>query len=239
VIDRELNYGRHLVKSFSKNAIFENKNSTKNPVILDIGAGSGTDLDLVRQVLPSAEFHALESYPANVKSLQEKGVRVSALNLEQDLFPFKTESVDLIIANQILEHTKEIFWIFHEVSRVLKVGGSFVIGVPNLASFHNRLLLLMGRQPTSCQTASAHIRGFTKHDLLRFFKKCFPEGYALKDFGGSNFYPFPGSIAKPFAQLWGNGSVGIFMRFEKLKPYNNSFVEYPVNERLETNYFLG
>ena len=34
--------------------------------------------------------------------------------------PFEDETVDILIVNQILEHCKEIFWIFHELTRVLK-----------------------------------------------------------------------------------------------------------------------
>ena len=56
-----------------------------------------------------------------------------------------------MIANQILEHTKEVFWIWHEIARVLAPQGQLILGVPNLASAHNRLLLLLGRQPTRDQ----------------------------------------------------------------------------------------
>lgn len=63
------------------------------------------------------------------------------LNIERDPLPFADESVDIFMANQVLEHCKEIFWIFSEVSRCLKPGGCFIIGVPNLAALHNRLLL--------------------------------------------------------------------------------------------------
>lgn len=235
MIDRGLNYGRHLISKYSAQAL----TGVMNPQVLDVGAGSGTDLELVRGGSPTASLHAIESYPPNVEKLRQMNCQVHPLNLEVDRFPFENESLDLVIANQVLEHTKEIFWICHEVSRTLKVGGHFLIGVPNLASFHNRGLLLLGRQPTAIQTASAHIRGFTKHDILRFFGRCFPEGYELVAFGGSNFYPFPAAIAKPLAAMWGGGAVSIFLLLRKKSAYGRSFVEYPVVERLETNYFLG
>ena len=159
------------------------------------------------------------------------------MNLEKDSFPFKNDFFDLIIANQILEHCKEIFWIFHEVSRTLKIGGYFYIGVPNLASFHSRLLLVVGRQPTCIQTASAHIRGFTKKDLLKFTESCFPGGYTVELFKGSNFYPFPPFLAKPLAELFPNSSVSIFIVMKKSKEYNSEFIKFPIG--LETNYWIG
>jgi predicted SAM-dependent methyltransferase len=81
-----------------------------------------------------------------------------ACDIECDRFPFADETVDLVVANQILEHVNEIFWVLHECARVLRLGGILVIGVPNLASFHNRVLLAAGRQPTSLINASAHVR---------------------------------------------------------------------------------
>ena len=84
------------------------------------------------------------------------------------------------------------------------MGGKLIIGVPNLASLHNRILLCLGRQPSPIKTHSAHVRGYTKYDLLDFLQSCFPEGYALKDFKGSNFYPFPPVVAKPLAQILPN-----------------------------------
>jgi len=122
--------------------------------------------------------------------------------LEHDRLPFPNDHFEVVIANQILEHVKEVFWIFHEVTRTLKVGGHFIIGVPNLASLHNRVLLSLGRQPSIIKNNSAHVRGWTKHDMLRFTDSCFPNGYELRGFGGGNFYPFPGVVAKPLSFIF-------------------------------------
>jgi len=80
---------------------------------------------------------------ANVKHAQQQGIVVHSLDIERDRFPYADASVDLIVANQIIEHTKEIFFIFSEISRVLKTGGLAIIGVPNLGSLHNRIALLL------------------------------------------------------------------------------------------------
>jgi hypothetical protein len=114
-----------------------------------------------------------------------------------------------------------------------------IIGVPNLASLHNRLLLLLGKQPTPIQTNSAHIRGFTKGDILKFVDSCFPGGYELKAFGGSNFYPFPPMIARPLARFFPTMAWGIFLLLEKQRDYQREFLEYPIAQRLETNFYVG
>lgn len=234
VIDRSLNYGRHHIDTFLSIA-----SQTPVDVVLDIGAGRGDDLLLVRNHNRSCELHAIEVNTECQQRLKEKGIIVHSLNIEQDGFPFPNESVDVIIANQILEHVKEIFWVLHEGTRVLRVGGHFIIGVPNLASLHNRLLLLVGKQPTCIQNHSAHVRGYTKSDLLRFLQECFPNGYRLRKYGGSNFYPFPPFLAKPLASLFPSMAWGIFLLLRKERKYTNEFITYPIVHQLETNFFLG
>jgi SAM-dependent methyltransferase len=232
MIDRTLNYGRHHIRRF----LSSSGNCQK---VLDLGAGRGEDLLCARDVNPNAALYGLEAHPANVQLLRSKGVDVKSVDIEREKFPFAPESLDVVMANQILEHTKEIFWIFDQISRVLKVKGHLILGVPNLASLHNRLLLALGMQPTPIQNNSAHIRGFTKGDVLRLLESAFPEGYQLVGFGGSNFYPFPSVIARPLAAVFPTMAWGIFFDFQKVKPYSGEFLRYPVQEQLETNFYIG
>ncbi len=125
---------------------------------------------IYKDVGSAAKLMALEGYEPDIATLESKGVVTFSHNLETDEFPFEDNSIDVVSANQILEHTKEIFWIFHKVTRTLKIGGHFVVAVPNLASLHNRLLLLLGKQPASVQNDSAHIRGYTRSDMLQLLK---------------------------------------------------------------------
>ncbi len=234
VIDRSLNYGRHQIGRFLGIA-----NQSRMNTVLDVGAGWGNDLLLARDHNPSCDLHGVEVYPEYQQGLRKKGITVHPVNIEREQFPLADESVDVVIANQILEHVKEVFWVFHETSRVIRPGGHLILGVPNLASLHNRLLLLAGKQPTCIQNHSAHVRGYTKSDLLKFLTVCYPEGYRLIRSGGSNFYPFPPFIAQPLASLFPNLAWGIFLLFRKERSYNNEFILHPTTHRLETNFYLG
>jgi len=232
MIDRSLNYGRHHVRNFLiRSKPFQS--------ILDLGAGNGSDLSLASEINPSASRIAIELYPPNIEKLRPHVSTIIPIDIESDRLPFSAGEIDVVIANQILEHTKEIFWIFHEVTRVLPVKGKFIIGVPNLAALHNRLLLLFGHQPSPVKTASAHVRGFTKRDLMHFVDSCFPAGYRLIGFGGSNFYPFPSFVAQPLASLFPGMAWGIFLLLEKTRGYTDEFLQYPIVNQLETNFFLG
>jgi len=228
IIDKHLNFGRHIIKNFLKKISYKK--------ILDIGAGTGEDLITAKKINPMCELLAIEIDKNSEKVLKDKDIKVFNLDLEKEHLPFKNEEIDIVIANQILEHTKEIFWIFHEICRVLKRNGYFIIGVPNLSSFHNRLLLLFGKQPSCIKVNSAHIRGFTKSGLIKFAKI---GNLKLVDFKGSNFYPFPSIIAKPLSKIFPSLSTCIFFLFKKEKIYYGEFLEFPIKRKLATNFFLG
>ncbi|WP_419876526.1 hypothetical protein [Francisella tularensis] len=95
-----------------------------------------------------------------------------------------------MIANQVLEHTKELFWINHEVFRCLKIGGYFYVGVPNILSIHNRILMLFGYHPTCSKSISAHVRGFSPKDIKQFYRNIAGSFLLSKVLKGRNFILF-------------------------------------------------
>lgn len=208
-------------------------------LVADLGAGSGRDLEIVRRSHPKAKLVAVEAGSEYADSLAGKADQIYVANIERDILPLASGSADLIIANQVLEHTKEIFWIFHEVSRSLKVGGHFLFGVPNICSLHNRFLLLIGKQPTQHKICSAHVRPFSKGDTLAFLEACFPGGYQLVKFRGAQFYPFPRTAARLLANVFPTFAFTIFFLIRKTTEYHAEFATYPSRAQLETNFWTG
>ena len=193
-----LNYGRDILANYALE-IATNKTELK---ILDIGLGTGKDLMNIRQKclemnpLIKMDLSGLECYPPNVESARKQGIQVFPVNIESDAFPFDDNVFDIVISNQTLEHTKELYWIFSEISRVLKPEGFVLSGVPNLASFHNRVALLFGLQPTSIELLGPHVRGFTAPGFIKFVET---DGFFVnRAVKGSNFYPFPPAISSFF-----------------------------------------
>jgi hypothetical protein len=86
---------------------------------------------------------------------------------------------------------------------------------------------------------SAHVRGFTKGDVIQLLESGFPGGYRLQGFGGSNFYPFPPLLARPLAAAFPSMAWGIFFHFQKTQSYRGSFLTYPIEQQLETNFYVG
>jgi SAM-dependent methyltransferase len=55
-----------------------------------------------------------------------------SLDLGRDRLPFETNSVDLVFSYHTLEHVSDYLFALSEIHRVLKHGGSFLVGVPYL-----------------------------------------------------------------------------------------------------------
>lgn len=228
-----LNYGENAISSFCETIKAANGDIE---VIVDLGVGGGRDISNAGRYFKEAARFGVDFQP-DLAKLVDLGVTPVQLNLEHQRFPFNDESVDIIIANQVYEHLKEIFWVTHEAVRVLRVGGYFILGVPNLAALHNRLLLLFGGQPTCIQSNSAHLRGFTRGDLVKYFDIC--KGMRLVDYKGQNLYPFPEFVSNFFTKLLPSIAVGNFYLFKKTSAYADEFIKFLDKERLETNYYRG
>ena len=241
-----LNYGRPIIQDWGASLVTEAGGATgvRSPFrVLDLGCGHGTDLANVRDEAlrraPHArlELHGIENFPPYIAECRRAGMTIHPIDIEHDRYPLVDASFDLVMANQVIEHTKEIFWIFSEAARILKTGGSFLVGVPNLASLHNRLLLLFGRQPTAQVSLSSHVRTFTRPDLNHFAAK--GGFFRPTAFRGSNFYPFPPAISRPLARLLPTFAWGIFLLFQRTER-QGSFLECLAegNENLlETPYY--
>lgn len=231
----ELNYGRehvsHCMRKYQKQNLF---NEYK---IVDLGAGNGIDLLSAKNIFEnSAKFYALEYYMPYQEKLTQHGMEVFSLDIERDRLPFDDGSIDIIIINQVLEHTKDVFWILSEIIRVLRLNGIVIIGVPNLASLHNRIGLLLGMQPTSIETLSGHVRGFTLPGLRRMCEQ--NEYLNFQTRFGCNFYPFPMKLAKILAWLLPDFAFGMTVclaRTEKL----GSYLEVLEQNFYETLYYKG
>ena len=234
----ELNYGRDVLAQY----VLEIAAGKTELRILDIGLGTGKDLINIRQKCLEAfpnlklELHGLECYPPNVEAARKQGIQVFSGNVETERFPFENEFFDVVVANQILEHTKQLFWIFSEISRILRPNGFVLSGVPNLASLHNRVALLFGLQPTAIEVLGPHVRGFTAPSFIKFVETDgFFVNHAVR---GSNFYPFRPAISRILSRWFPLMSVGLFFKTERTSKAG-LFIEVLKSRFFETDYFAG
>ena len=232
-----LDFGRDFIAEWA--AAGAAASSTPSPfVVLDIGCGEGRDLAAVgaRLAPRPTTLWGIDNSQHHVETLGRSGFRTIQSDIERDRLPFDDASIDLVIANQILEHLKEIFWVLGELSRVLKPGGTLIVGVPNLAAFHNRFLLLFGDQPVCLRTLGPHVRGFTRKDLTAFLQS--NNIFEVLDCKGSHVYPFPIAAGRWLARRRPGLASAIFLRVRRTGSPSN-FLSILDGIRLETNFHRG
>jgi SAM-dependent methyltransferase len=172
--------------------------------LLDIGCWDGDATVEYAARLGGARMHGIEVFPGPADAARRRGVAVAALDLERDAWPYADGACDVLVCNQVLEHLKNIWLPLHEMARVTRTEGQLLLSVPNLASAHNRLLLLLGRQPTSIRIVGPHVRGYALRDFRALLER---DGlWTVRRVVGVGFPPLPVGLAAPLARLWPGAS---------------------------------
>jgi 2-polyprenyl-3-methyl-5-hydroxy-6-metoxy-1,4-benzoquinol methylase len=108
--------------------------------------------------------------PDQVKVAQKNGIDAHVCDLNRDTIPFQDNQFDLIFAGEVIEHLVDTDGFIADVRRVCKPGGRLLLTTPNLASFENRLRLVLGIYPNWLNynlQGSGHVRGYTPRVLKR------------------------------------------------------------------------
>ena len=117
-------------------------------LLLDCGCREG---DGTLRAADSAQTNRLIGLDYNAQALRlaaRRGIWALQADLNRAI-PLSENSVDAILASDVLEHLVEPAVFVREIYRVLRPGGYVVLDTPNLASWHNVFALLIGVQPFS------------------------------------------------------------------------------------------
>ncbi len=98
--------------------------------ILDVGSGLGDFL----QTRPRNLSWGIEVNKHNVDFSKQCGLQVSGIT-PGDKYPFQDNSFDFVILDNVLEHIEDPRHDLKEIHRVLKPGGTVIIGVPGKKGF--------------------------------------------------------------------------------------------------------
>lgn len=109
------------------------------PILLDIGAGGGANGFALIQ---DARVISLDISLRSLELCKKRGLQCPTL-ASAEVLPFKNESVDMVVALDILEHLEDDNRALAECLRVLKPGGRLLLTVPAyqfLWSLHDQAL---------------------------------------------------------------------------------------------------
>jgi methionine biosynthesis protein MetW len=146
--------------------------------MLDVGCGDGSFSSVVKKTLKIKEVYGVDISGVAIKLANSNGIKGISMDFDKKRLPFKNDYFDVVFCGEIIEHIVEIDRFLMELRRVMKPNGVILFTTPNLASWYNRLSLLMGYQPMytdisfkySCghlwnMDSCAHLRVFTLKGL--------------------------------------------------------------------------
>ena len=208
----------------------------RDPTLLDVGCWDGELSGRCGAALGAKRMLGVEVYEGPAAEAEAKGLEVARVDLETGRFPWEDGSVDVVVCNQVLEHLKNVWLPMTEIHRVLRPGGHAVLSVPNLASLHNRVMLALGRQPTSIRVLGPHVRGYAFGEFRDLV--ALGGAYEVQRALTAGFYPLPARFSRPFSSLWtGAGHTTIVLaRKTTAPPPWLAYIEGEVEGGMQTFY---
>ncbi len=93
-----------------------------NAVLLDCGCGDGEFTLRVASKIGTQDIFGIEIVEDLVYKAKQRGAIVKQADLNRR-FPFEKETIDVVCANQIIEHLSDTDNFISEIYRILKWGG--------------------------------------------------------------------------------------------------------------------
>jgi SAM-dependent methyltransferase len=153
---------------------------------VDVGCGEGTwtamAADFARRAGIDVTIIGLDWSVAALAQARDHGLEVVRGSVEDPGLPLRSQSVDIVIVSELIEHLVDTDTALSEARRVLVPGGSLLLSTPNLAAWYNRGLLMFGVQPMFTEVSLQGIYGRPGHEVvghLRVFTRRALEGLLL------------------------------------------------------------
>ncbi len=186
-----------IIDLIAKNAVGGNKGK-----ILDIGCGTGRFIAKFKEVY---EVFGVDVSRMAIQRTSEAGINVHRIDVSIEKLPYAKRTFDVIHMGDVVEHLVNPDFAIKEARRVLKQDGSLVLSTPNLASWYNRILLLLGIQPIFSEVSTekifgrpgtevvGHLRLFTLKALTDFL---IYNGFKIVKVVGTPYHGLPKALKK-------------------------------------------
>jgi len=198
--------------------------------LLDCGCFNGEFTVEQAKRVGTCKTYGIEIDKKSCEDAKRKGIKVYNNDLNT-ILSIKSSSIDVIIANQVIEHLYDTDTFVKEIYRILKPKGYVIVSTNNLASWHNIFSLFLGRQPFPPDVCSdpsigklfvlwvgdsgslSHIRIFTYYGLRELFEYY---GFKVEKMVGVGYYPFLGIVSKFLSSIDKKHSVYLTMKAKKI-----------------------
>ena len=155
--------------------------------VLDVGCGDGLITGVIKRET-GAYVIGMDASAAALEKARLVCDETHRAEFGTRPLPLPDASVDAIMAGEVIEHIFYTEDFLDELRRVAKPGCRLVLSTPNLASWYNRIFVLLGYHPLFTETGTrvsssgnpfykpnlpaGHIRNFTLSSLLHLMASC-------------------------------------------------------------------
>lgn len=143
------------------------KSNPANDIVIDLGAGGKGVSD---------DINCKEKYKLDILLKNNPSI---VCDLSKSI-PIKSNSVDICVAGEILEHIYLSNNFIKEIKRILKDNKHLILSVPNMTSAKCRIAFLLGKIPSHAAKADetyevgsmgGHIRDYNLDELVRLLNR--------------------------------------------------------------------
>ncbi len=169
--------------------------------ILDVGCASGYFGGKLERM--GAKVTGIDSSGSAIRKAKRIMTNALVVDLNEKNVPLESNSFDIIVASEVIEHLINPLNTLNELNRILKKNGMLLVTTPNLMYWGNRIKFLKGefRYQKSGMFDEGHIHFFTygalKEDLEKSKFQILEESHIYQGNGilnGVKKY-FPGVFA--------------------------------------------
>lgn len=195
----------------------------REAILLDLGTGPKEyfhrTLRYLEQTIKPKHTIACDISPVFIKEALDDGFNGVVADFTKGL-PFAKNSIDVVFANQVIEHMYDADRFCQEIYRVLKPGGYALIGTESTSAWYNIFPLFFGYAPFTTTNYSyygavgnpwglhtkatkdypieelrylSHCKVFAYQGLVDILKL---HGFTVERVMGAGYYPFPKFLAK-------------------------------------------
>ncbi len=151
------------------------KQTKKFASVLDLGCGTGRNISFVKEnAKKNYEYFGVDYSEACISYAQSQygEIGVNYVQHGGKVLPFPTESFDFLVSSHVLEHISknDADTYVKEISRVLKKGGTAVIGTPNRAHCQD-LFYINPSEEKKYRLVLPHLHEYYFAEISSLFKK--------------------------------------------------------------------
>lgn len=204
-------------------------------VLLDYGCADGEFTQQIANKVGASEVLGVEIFELMAKRARRRGIEI--VDVQDGRLAIDDESVDVVTANQLIEHLSDTDSFVIEIHRILRPGGCFIVSTNNLASWHNIVALMIGAQPFPSDVSSAHpgvgklvpvsdagawssfthMRVFSYRALIEMMQVY---GFDVQRAEGIGYYPLPAKAANRVATTDPRHAAYLTLRCQKQAKVN-------------------